>query len=292
MDYSEKWGTSVDEAVDLALFDLKATKDEVEVTVLEEPSRGFFGLGNKLAKVRVERKKEGNLVDKTVEKVVKKTVEIEKKAEKFIDKVSEKSFEKVEEKTERRKEAPTINEEKSEDTKDKEVRRERKRDIRPLLQEKPENLVELTDHMVLTFLKDTIQAMGLDLKATAMSNDEYIFVNLTGEDSGTIIGKRGQTLDALQYLTGLVVNKDRENYTRVVIDSESYRAKREKTLQQLAERLGEKVVKNRRSVKLEPMNPYERKVIHSTLQNNLNVVTRSEGEEPYRRIVIELKRKG
>jgi spoIIIJ-associated protein len=125
-----------------------------------------------------------------------------------------------------------------------------------------------------------------------MANEEYIFINLAGDDSGTIIGKRGQTLDALQYLTGLVINKNRESYTRVVIDSESYRAKREKTLQQLADRLGEKVVKNRRSVKLEPMNPYERKVIHSTLQNNPKVVTRSEGEEPYRRVVIELKRKG
>lgn len=292
MDYSEKWGTSVDEAVDLALFDLKATKDEVEVTVLEEPSRGFFGLGNKLAKVRVERKKEGNLVDKTVDNTVKKTTEVEKKAEKFIDididKVTDKSFEK----TGQKKDASIITGEKSGEIKDNEARRERKKDIKPLIQEKPENLVELTDHLVLTFLKDTIQSMGLDLKVKAMANDQYIFINLAGEDSGTIIGKRGQTLDALQYLTGLVVNKDRENYTRVVIDSENYRAKREKTLQQLAERLGEKAVKNRRSVKLEPMNPYERKVIHSTLQNNLNVITRSEGEEPYRRIVIELKRKG
>lgn len=270
MDYSEKWGTSVDEAVDLALFDLKASKDQVEITILEEPSKGFFGIGNKLAKVRVEIKKEATKTEKIQEKIVEKAVEVEKRVERTFEKTVEKAAEKIEQ----IREIP-----------------ERRREIKPLLQEKPQDLKEVTDHPALTFLKETIEAMGLDLKATGMANEEYIFINLAGDDSGTIIGKRGQTLDALQYLTGLVINKNRESYTRVVIDSESYRAKREKTLQQLADRLGEKVVKNRRSVKLEPMNPYERKVIHSTLQNNPKVVTRSEGEEPYRRVVIELKRK-
>ncbi len=289
MDYSEKWGTSVDEAVELALFDIKATIDEVEVTVLEEPSKGFFGIGSKLAKVRVERKKEGKKTEKLTEKVVEKASEVGKRVEKAVDKTVEKAAE-VEKRVEKRVDKTL---EKAAE-KIEEIREfpERKRDIKPLLQEKPDDLVEVSDHPALTFLKDTIEAMGLDLKATGMANSEYVFINLSGDDSGTIIGKRGQTLDALQYLTGLVINKNRENYTRVVIDSESYRAKREKTLQQLADRLGEKVVKNRRSVKLEPMNPYERKVIHSTLQNNPKIVTRSEGEEPYRRVVIELKRKG
>lgn len=275
MDYSEKWGTSVDEAVDLALFDLKATRDQVEITILEEPSKGFFGIGNKLAKVRVEIKKEATKPEKTVEKIVEKAVEKAVEVEKRVEKTLEKTVERAGEKIEQIREIP-----------------ERRREIKPLLQEKPEDLKEVTDHPALTFLRETIEAMGLDLQASGMANEEYIFINLAGEDSGTIIGKRGQTLDALQYLTGLVINKNKENYTRVVIDSESYRSKREKTLQQLADRLGEKVVKNRRSVKLEPMNPYERKVIHSTLQNNPKIVTRSEGEEPYRRVVIELKRKG
>ena len=275
MDYSEKWGTSVDEAVDLALFDLKATRDQVEITILEEPSKGFFGIGNKLAKVRVEIKKEATKPEKTVEKIVEKAVEKAVEVEKRVEKTLEKTVERSGEKIEQIREIP-----------------ERRREIKPLLQEKPEDLKEVTDHPALTFLRETIEAMGLDLQASGMANEEYIFINLAGEDSGTIIGKRGQTLDALQYLTGLVINKNKENYTRVVIDSESYRSKREKTLQQLADRLGDKVVKNRRSVKLEPMNPYERKVIHSTLQNNPKVVTRSEGEEPYRRVVIELKRKG
>ena len=274
MDYSEKWGTSVEEAVDLALFDLKASKDQVEITILEEPSKGFFGIGNKLAKVRVEIKKEASKSEKPVEKIVEKMVEKAAEVEKRVERTFEKTVELAGEKIEQIREIP-----------------ERRREIKPLLQEKPEDLKEVVDHPALTFLKETIEAMGLDLQASGMANEEYIFINLAGDDSGTIIGKRGQTLDALQYLTGLVINKNRESYTRVVIDSESYRSKREKTLQQLADRLGEKVVKNRRSVKLEPMNPYERKVIHSTLQNNPKVVTRSEGEEPYRRVVIELKRK-
>ena len=104
-----------------------------------------------------------------------------------------------------------------------------------------------------------------------------------------MIGKRGQTLDAIQYLTSLVVNKEKEKYTKVVVDAENYRAKREKTLEALAYRLANKVWKSKRSVKLEPMNPYERKVIHATLQNHPHVTTRSEGEDPYRRVIIELK---
>ncbi|MBQ4504896.1 MAG: KH domain-containing protein, partial [Firmicutes bacterium] len=99
--------------------------------------------------------------------------------------------------------------------------------------------------------------------------------------------KRGQTLDAIQYLCSLVANKNSENYVRVVIDAENYRAKRERTLEQLANRLADKVRKTGRSVRLEPMNPYERKVIHATLQNRNGVTTRSEGEEPYRRVIIE-----
>ena len=113
---------------------------------------------------------------------------------------------------------------------------------------------------------------------------------MDGKDSGTIIGKRGQTLDAIQYLTSLVVNKDSEKYIKVVIDAENYRAKRQKTLEQLANRLAAKVVKTKKYVRLEPMNPHERKIIHATLQKNPNIITRSEGEEPYRRVIIELKK--
>ena len=106
----------------------------------------------------------------------------------------------------------------------------------------------------------------------------------------TIIGKRGQTLDAVQYLTSLVANKGKDEYVKVVLDAENYRSKRQRTLEQLANRLASKVVRTGKYVRLEPMNPYERKVIHSTLQSHPDVVTRSEGDEPYRKVIIEKKK--
>ena len=130
----------------------------------------------------------------------------------------------------------------------------------------------------------------MDLTFKCMANEENVYIDIEGDEAGNIIGKRGQTLDAIQYLTSLVVNKDSSKYIRVVLDSENYRAKREKTLQQLADRLAGKVVRTKRSVRLEPMNPYERMVIHAALQSNNKVITRSEGEEPYRRLIIELKK--
>ena len=139
------------------------------------------------------------------------------------------------------------------------------------------------------FLNEVAAQMGLNVNISAVANDTNVFVNIDGKDSGTIIGKRGQTLDAIQYLTSLVVNKGKSDYIRVVIDAENYRSKREKTLEKLANRLADKVVKTKRSVRLEPMNPYERKVIHATLQSNPRVTTRSEGQDPYRRVIIELK---
>jgi spoIIIJ-associated protein len=139
------------------------------------------------------------------------------------------------------------------------------------------------------FLREMFVAMGIIVNIDTNLKDKHLFINLSGDDMGVLIGKRGQTLDAIQYLTSLVVNKDKEKYTRVVVDAENYRSKREKTLEALAQRLATKVVKTRKSVKLEPMNPYERKVIHATLQNHPKVVTRSEGQDPYRRVMIELK---
>lgn len=269
MDFSEKWGTDVDTAVQLALADLKLTIDEVDVTVLEEPSRGFFGIGSKLALVRVEKKK---APEKTVSK---------KKEEK---------------KTEEPKKAHTHKavavEKKKEEIKNDEPKEviETVTPVEAVEEKLPEeNLTVCENHIALDFLKEVTKEMGLDLEISAKTGEESLYIDIQGKDSGTIIGKRGQTLDAIQYLTSLVVNKENEKYTRVVVDAENYRARREKTLEALAYRLANKVAKSKRSVKLEPMNPYERKVIHATLQNHPKVVTRSEGQDPYRRVVIELK---
>ena len=151
-------------------------------------------------------------------------------------------------------------------------------------------LHDIEDHEALRFLKEVTEKMGLDLSIRAMAGDDMVYLEMDGKDSGTVIGKRGQTLDSIQYLTSLVVNKNSEKYIKVVVDAENYRAKRQKTLEQLANRLAAKVIKTKKYVRLEPMNPYERKVIHATLQQNRNITTRSEGEEPYRRVVIEYKK--
>lgn len=279
MDFSEKWGKDVDEAVRLALIDLKLTVDRVNVIVLEEPTKGFLGLGAKLAKVRVEKKPE---FLKTEEKRTE-----EKKAE---EKREEKPFHKPE-RPQPQKHEPQRRPEK----RDKKSNRPRQTEETPSyegtfsVREKPADLTELNDHIAESFLKEITEKMGLKLKIKVRGNDSCVYVEMDGKDSGTIIGKRGQTLDAIQYLTSLVVNKDKDKYLRVVVDAENYREKRERTLEQLAYRLADKVVKSRKSVRLEPMNPYERKVIHATLQSNPKVTTRSEGEEPYRRVIIELK---
>lgn len=288
MKYSEKWGDSVDIAVELALSDLKLNRDQVEVTVLEEPSKGFFGIGSKLAKVRVEEKRPEVKIEekkpeaKIPEKAERKPEIIKEGKKEILIEVcgledeetlkkplqrNRKDFKRSGEKN-HKKQAYKIGESKS-------------------VNEKPADLTESKDHAAGKFLSEVIKDMGLDVSIKVFSNKESVYIDVEGKDSGTVIGKRGQTLDALQYLTSLVVNKDKEGYIRVVIDAEGYRRKREETLEGLANRLADKALKSRRNVRLEPMNPYERKVIHTALQSRPEVITKSEGEEPYRRVIIE-----
>lgn len=262
MDYTEKWGVDIEEAVRLALLDLKCSRDEVEVTVLEEPTKGFLGIGAKLAKVRVEKIK---------------PVVVEKKPEPKDEKKEPKH-------KERKSKEKKTHEKKSQDSKEDKTVNLALDDV------DKDSLKDVEDHEALTFLKDITEKMGLNLNFNAKAGDGIVYLEMNGQDSRTVIGKRGQTLDAIQYLTSLVVNKDKDKYVKVVVDAENYRAKRQKTLEQLANRLAAKVVKTKKYVRLEPMNPYERKVIHATLQKNPNITTRSEGEEPYRRVIIELKK--
>lgn len=284
MNYAEKWGKDVDEAVRLALIDLKLTIDQVEVIVLEESSKGFFGIGSKLAKVRVVQKEIQKPVEKIVEPVKKEPVK-----ESQISSSKPSSSYKEQPKKEFAKN------EKKEYKEPKEIKSESKpvnknfESLESIKAERPTDLVPVTESLAVDFLKEVTEKMGLIVTVTAEENENSIYIDINGKDSGTVIGKRGQTLDAIQYLTRLVVNKDDEKYKRVVVDAENYRAKREKTLEQLASRLAEKVVRTKKSVRLEPMNPYERKIIHATLQSNPKITTRSEGEEPYRRVIIEMK---
>ena len=143
-----------------------------------------------------------------------------------------------------------------------------------------------------TFLDDVFKAMDLKVNVAVKYDaaDKAMAINLDGEEMGILIGKRGQTLDSLQYLVSLVVNKDSENYIRVKVDTENYRERRRETLENLAKNIAYKVKRTKRPVSLEPMNPYERRIIHSALQNDKYVTTHSEGDEPFRRVVVTLKR--
>ena len=296
MRYSEKWGDSIDSAVDLALADLKLTREQVTVTVLEQPSKGFFGIGSRLAKVRVEEI-EPPKPEKPAKPEVKENTEKPERPAKQQEKQVKKEdgLEIVIEKC-------GVDEEPRKSSRHRNKKRGRKPEKRvreaavedeylfeevKVLGERPEDLVEQEEHVAKTFLQDVAKEMGLKVNVKVSSNKDNVYVDIDGEDSGTIIGKRGSTLDALQYLTSLVVNKDQNNYIRIVIDAENYREKREKTLEKLAFRLADKALRSGRSVRLEPMNPYERKVIHTALQQRKGVTTRSEGEEPYRRVIIE-----
>ncbi len=142
-----------------------------------------------------------------------------------------------------------------------------------------------------TFVRDVLDCMGVKAEIRIKEENNVVKVSLTGPDMGILIGYRGETLDSLQYLISLVINKGHEmEYKRVILDTENYRLKREETLKRLARRIAEKVRRTGRPVKLEPMNPYERRVIHSALQNDFYVNTYSEGEEPFRKVVVDLKK--
>lgn len=205
MDSIEKTGKTADDAVNEALKALGATRDEVEVTVLDNGSRGILGIGSRLARVSVVKK-----------------FNPEKTAKKFLNEIA--------------------------------------------------------------------SSMGIEVTIDTKLTDKNLEIVMTGSKMGVFIGKHGQTLDSLQYLVNLVVNKGDAPYINVILDTEDYRKRRKETLESLAFNLAKKVKATRRSIVLEPMSPYERRIIHSALQNDRFVSTYSEGQEPYRNVVIAPKK--
>jgi len=318
MEYSEKWGKDVDDAVKLALEDLGLTEDQVMVTVLEEPAKGFLGLGSKLAKVRVEK-----IADSGNDRARDRTSGNEKKTPSVTRDLRKKKKQGGDSGGSSGRggsggrDRPGGRDRSSDRDRSGGGRREGGRDRsggrrdsgggrkkesydkdyageiefefsdKPQFSEKPADLVLVESNEASEFLKNIVANMGLDVNITTSENAECVYVEIDGPDSKIIIGKRGQTLDSMQYLTNLVSNKNKEQYRRVIIDVEGYRTRREKTLERLAVKLAQKTLRSGRNVRLEPMNPYERKVIHATLQKIDGVKTRSEGEEPYRRVIIE-----
>lgn len=285
MAFVEKTGKSVDEAVAAALAELNVTADQAVVEVLEEAKKGFLGFGRKDARVRVSVKPAEAEAEKTAEAATVAAGALAKKADavKADAAVAAEDFKK-----------------KAADAKDdavddaiaalnalKSERRER--------QNREPRKYNVSDEAVAAakeFLQKIFNAMHIEVAMEKFinKNDGSVTFRLHGDDMGILIGKHGQTLDSLQYLTNLVANKNSNERVRVIIDVEDYRDRRIETLNRLAARLADKVKRTGERVALEPMNPHERKIIHMALQGDRRVTTLSEGDEPYRHVVIELKK--
>ena len=266
MDYIQVSAKTVEDAVLEAAMKLATTREHLEYEVIEKGSAGFLGFGAKPAviKARAFSDEEIEKAEKQPEPVKEvKKQEVKKEVKKEIKKEVKKAEPVKEEKVEKTEEPAPV---KKEAVPGKEISAE-------------------------DFLKDVFKAMDMvvDIKVTENKEEKTMDIELSGEEMGVLIGKRGQTLDSLQYLVSLVVNKYSDDYIRVKIDTENYRERRKETLENLARNIAYKVKRTRKTVSLEPMNPYERRVIHSALQNDRYVTTHSEGEEPYRRVVVTLK---
>ena len=307
------------EAITKACIELGVSSDQLEIQVVSEGKSGLFGIGSKPAIIKV-RKFEPVSEEEEIKEIVE-TVKIDSlKEEKAI---KEEISVKEEKKPEQVKKAPKDAKKEVKEPKAAAPEQDKPRQPKPVKERKekiskepketvekpakekavktgkpveiitdPEELKEVEDR-ARVFLHDVFASMNLgEVEITSKYNtaDGSLEVDFEGEDMGILIGKRGQTLDSLQYLTSLVVNKGKANYIRVKLDTEDYRKRRKETLENLARGIAYKVKKTRKTVVLEPMNPYERRIIHSALQGNKFVETVSEGEEPYRHVVVKLKR--
>lgn len=271
-DYITVSAKTLDDAITEALVQLGVTSDRLDYIVVEKGSEGFLGIGRKQAVIKARRKREEKPVEETVEESkvetpVKEEVKPEKKTEKKPAKEHSHTKKNV------REEKP-------------EVKSEPKKEVE-LAKVEPQT-IETCEK----FIYDVMNAMGMDdVKVTSVVDEEgALSINMEGSNMGILIGKRGRTLDSLQYLTNRVANKMQDGYVRVKLDTEDYRRRRKETLENLAKNIASKVKRTRKTVSLEPMNPYERRIIHSALQSDPAVSTHSEGEEPYRRVVVTLVR--
>ena len=311
-EYMQFSAKTKNEAITKACIELGVSSDQLDIQVVSEGSSGFFGIGSKPAIIKA-RKVEESSEEKEIEKIIdsvkidalkeETAKEVQKPAVKSVSKAPETKKETSAEKAKEERQPKPVREKqfKEKVSREKPVREQKERPAKekPVRAAKaieiitdPEEIKDIEER-ALVFLKDVFASMNLgEVTITSKYNttDGCLEVDFEGEDMGILIGKRGQTLDSLQYLTSLVVNKGKSDYIRVKLDTEDYRRRRKETLENLARGIAYKVKKTRKPVVLEPMNPYERRIIHSALQGNKFVETVSEGEEPYRHVVVKLKR--
>ena len=303
----EATGKTVKDAIRNGLAELGCDSDDVDIQVVEMGSPGLFGMFGKPAKVKLTVKADDPALD--IEMPVLSLDAGNARKQKTEKRKAEKP------KTEKPAEAVEAAEGDEEAPKEKKSRNRRRRrggakgeaaeayeasdepsvgEPAPVIEHEPfvptaEDAQSEDAKKAREFLSGLTDRMGVPVSIELMETPEQLRMQMAGENMSLLIGRRGETLDALQYLTSLNINRGREEYLRVSIDTENYRAKREEALRKLAVRMAGRAKKSGRRVALEPMNPYERRILHSALQNDPEVTTHSEGEEPYRRVIITLK---
>lgn len=259
-------GKTESDAVMNAAMELGIPSTDLKYTVIDPGSNGFLGLFKKPVIIEIKKEeKEAVVKPQPIEETTKKKVE-------------KKPAKKVDEKPNRQpKKSPKVKEEAS-------VKETKKNKT-------PENIDQIIKDTE-KYLDEVLRAMGLDPKLNLYYNrrDNVLNINVSGEKMGALIGKHGQTLDALQYLISLYVNKESDSFVKIKLDTENYRERRQQTLEKLAGSIAYKVKKNKKPIYLEPMNPNERRIIHSALQRDPEVITKSEGKDPYRKVVVMLKK--
>ena len=327
-EYIEITEKTLDEAITTACRRLSVTSTRLDYVVVQKEKSGFLGIGAKPAIIKARVKDASEVTQAILDDVIskaekklsgkaeaKKPAEDMKMAEEKAEKASVKEVEKAEKKAEKaekkekekeakktvkknKKKAPASVKDVSEsipaaskesDAEEKAAPAPKKKPAIPQLTDEEISKIKKTAH---DFLVDIFKAMEMevDISEDYQKDTGILTVNMEGEDMGVLIGKRGQTLDSLQYLLSLVINKDVDGYIHVKADTENYRERRKKTLENLAKNIAFKVKRTRQLVALEPMNPYERRIIHSALQNEKFITTYSEGEEPYRKVIVALKK--
>ena len=295
---------TLDDAITEALIQLGVTSDQLEYDVIEKGNAGFLGIGRKQAVIKARRKVEKKVNDEpvidfsdAVKGVMKDSKSDNYHKHNNRDNKKQKDNRKKENYHKNNKNVTAS--EKTEKVKEETVKTEKKekndKPHKPVQERKEIELAKVEDITVKTceeFLTNVLKAMDMEVEIkTSIDEEGALCIEMNGDNMGILIGKRGQTLDSLQYLTNRVANKAQDGYVRVKLDTEDYRRRRKETLENLAKNIAHKVKRTRRSVSLEPMNPYERRIIHSALQGDRSVTTHSEGEEPYRRVVVTLVRK-
>ena len=315
---------TLDDAITEALVQLGVTSDQLDYDVIEKGRAGFFGIGMKQAVIKARRKITKREIEEpvidfsdAVKGVKESSIEDSYKENKHVkdsrvnrenkdNRENRKKKDKYNRDRNRNKQRKEVKPEVKQEEKlevspapikeEKEEKVERiEKNVKPVSERKEVELAKVEDATVKAceeFLNSVMAAMGMEVTLTSVIDEEgALNIEMNGDNMGILIGKRGQTLDSLQYLTNRVANKMQNGYVRVKLDTEDYRRRRKETLENLAKNIAHKVRKTRRAVSLEPMNPYERRIIHSALQGEKNITTHSEGEEPYRRVVVTLVRR-